>query len=255
MLSAACSSNIGKKRSNNEDNFYFNGVIMSPDNIGSEAVLQTEVSRDEDSFFAVMDGMGGYEYGELASGAAAKAAEVFFEDENSINPCDITPSLFKLCKQMNEKVNKMGNNLGVGLMGTTLVALFFHAGQTWVCNVGDSRCFLLRNGEMHQISKDHTDEEELRLRGLEGKKPRLTQYIGMDPEELTLLPHVESLVPVVGDRFLLCSDGLTDMVSLKQIRRILVDYSKNEECVSQLTEIALDGGGKDNITVMVIDIK
>lgn len=254
MISAACGSHIGKKRDNNEDNYYFNGEYLPAENNGTENILTVRVLQGEDSFFAVLDGMGGYEYGEIASNTAAVESGLFFADSRNINPCDITPSLSTLCRKLNEKVFNTGHNLGASQMGTTLVSLFFHKDQVWICNVGDSRCYLLRDGEMRQLSKDHTNEEELRIRGITDRKPYLTQYVGMDPEELTVVPYITSLYFREGDRFLLCSDGLTDMVSEGEICKILVREENSKECVEELINTALAGGGKDNITAIVIEI-
>ncbi len=254
IISAACSSHIGKKRSNNEDNFFFLGQMMPPGKNGTGAIVSVADLHVQNSYFAVMDGMGGYEYGELASSTAAETAKVFFDNPRNLNPCDITPSLCNLCTQMNDHVLKLGKNLGVNRIGTTLVSLFFHCNQVWMCNIGDSRAFLLRDGKLNQLSKDHNDMELLRQCGLYGRKPHLTQYIGLDPDELTLRPYVKSLYPQKMDRYLLCSDGLTDMVPLDQLSFLMALRESPESCVSLLVDEALKCGGNDNITVIVIDV-
>ncbi|MBS6194532.1 MAG: serine/threonine-protein phosphatase [Clostridiales bacterium] len=253
-LQAACGCHQGKRRTNNEDNFYFDGSYMSSDNHGISEPEAKEISLNDDSFFCVFDGMGGGDFGEVASYTAAKTAKDFLDIKTNINPCDITPSMEKLCQTVNEAVVAAGQKLGSSQMGSTLVGLYFHERQAWVCNLGDSRCYLLRNGKMRRISEDHTDEEFMKENGITGRKPYLTQYLGIDPEEMEIVPSVRSYYLDKGDRFLICSDGVTDMVSEQQICHLLAGSGYADERVKQLIQAALDGGGKDNITAIVLDI-
>ena len=254
-LSAACVCDRGLKRSNNEDNFYFTGQYLPRDNDGLDGCLADQMSLPEDVFFAVYDGMGGGDYGEVASYTAAAETEGFLDLEDNINPCDITPSLTRMCLHLNEKVFQIGKSLGVYQMGSTLVSLFFHEDQVWVCNLGDSRAFLYRDQKMRQISVDHTDEEEMKANGITNRKPYLTQFLGIDPEELRIEPFIQSGHYQAGDRYLLCSDGLTDMVDNQRISDVLVRYETPEDCAVRLKQMALENGGKDNITIIVIDIE
>lgn len=254
QLQAACGCNQGKKRNNNEDNFYFNGGYMNSDNHGLPSIEKTGISLSEDGFFCVFDGMGGGDFGEVASYTASKTTKMFLETESNINPCDITPSLTKMCEVVNQTVYEAGEKLGSSKMGSTLAGLYFHAGQAWVCNLGDSRCYFMRNGKMKQISEDHTDEEFMKENGITGRKPYLTQYLGIDPDEMTIVPSIESYVLNRGDRFLICSDGVTDMVDEQAICNDLARYQDPEDCVKALIQAALDGGGKDNITAIVLDV-
>ena len=202
----------------------------------------------------MFDGMGGGDYGEVASYTASKTTKEFLETGTNINPCDITPSLTKMCEVINQAVYEVGEKLGSSRMGSTLVGLYFHEGQAWVCNLGDSRCYLLRDGRMKQISEDHTDEEFMKENGITGRKPYLTQYLGIDPDEMTIVPSIKSYVLNRGDRFLICSDGVTDMVDDQTICNNLARYQDPDECVKALIQAALDGGGKDNITAIVLEV-
>lgn len=253
-LQVACGCHQGKKRTNNEDNFYFDGEYMSSDNHGLSQIKFQEVSLNKDHFFCVFDGMGGGDFGEIASYSATKATKEFLEIETNINPCDITPSLEKLCKNINEEVFEAGNKLGSFQMGSTIVGLYFHAGQAWVCNLGDSRGYLLRNDTMQQISEDHTDEAFMKENGIIGRKPYLTQYLGISPQDMEIVPFIKNYYLGNGDRFLICSDGVTDMISEQKICNLLSEIQNPMKCVSALIQEALDYGGKDNITVMVLDI-
>lgn len=254
QLRAACGCDQGKRRNNNEDNLYFDGNYMNSDNHGLATVEKKVMSLEDDRFFCVFDGMGGGDFGEVASYTAAKTAKEFLEIESNINPCDITPSLTKMCEVINQAVYEAGEKLGSTKMGSTLVGVYFHAGQAWMSNLGDSRCYLFRNGKMRQISEDHTDEEFMKENGITGRKPYLTQYLGIDPEEMSIVPTIRNYNLSRGDRFLICSDGVTDMVEEQEICNDLARYQYPEECVSALIQAALDGGGKDNITAIVLEV-
>lgn len=251
LVSAACASHVGKKRKNNEDNFYFCGASLSCDNLGTGRTLSLEAGRKqrEGGFFAVFDGMGGGDYGEVASYTAAKEAEAFFGASERVDPHDVSLSLNEYCQNANGKVFGAGQELGAGSMGSTLVGLYFLDGRAWVCNLGDSRCYLLRGGRLTQISADHTDERDMKENNVTGRKPYLTQYLGIDPEAFRIEPYISSFSLWEGDVLLLCSDGLTDMVPAEAIGRLL--GQDPEAAVESLVAAALDGGGRDNITVMV----
>lgn len=254
-LQGACGCNQGRKRNSNEDNFYFNGRYMSSDNHGLPEIWTEELSLRGDSFFCVFDGMGGGDFGEIASYTAAKTVKDFLQADKNINPCDITPSLENMCQTINEAVFREGGKLGSTRMGSTLVGLYFHAGQVWVCNLGDSRCYLFRNNRMKQISEDHTDENFMKENGITGRKPYVTQYLGIDPEEMLIVPSIKSYNIERGDRFLICSDGVSDMVEEQQICNLLARYTYADECAKTLIQASLDGGGKDNITAMILDVR
>ncbi|MDD6325412.1 MAG: protein phosphatase 2C domain-containing protein [Lachnospiraceae bacterium] len=262
-LAAACGSDQGKRRKNNEDNLYFKGFrmpegtdgpedYMPSDNHGSEVIVEKEYALSQDSFFCVFDGMGGGDFGEVASYTAAKTAKEYLSVEQHINPCDITPSLTEMCNAINQSVYQAGMNLGSDQTGSTLVGLYFHAGQVWICNLGDSRGYLLRDGKLLQISLDHTDAAFMQENGITGRKPYLTQYLGIDPDEMMIEPYIRSYYLREGDTFLICSDGVTDMVGEQEICRILAHNEDVGDCVDLLIQAALDGGGKDNITAIVV---
>lgn len=253
---AACGSHIGKRRKNNEDNFYFGGRYMESDNSGTPDILtieSTDFKRiiNSGGFLAVFDGMGGGDYGELASYTASRSAEKFFDRIGQVDPHDVTISLQAFCDEANDSVYQTGFDLGTENMGTTLAGIYFFDNRAWICNLGDSRCYLHREGQTSQISLDHTDEAEMLENGITGRKPYLTQFLGVSPEEMKLEPYVKSYYILENDIFLICSDGLTDMVSLKEINRILASSRTPQEAVKELICEALENGGRDNITVIV----
>lgn len=248
----SCSCVKGKVRENNEDNFYFAGKSLEPDTEGLETTISETIDlikEDKHGYlFAVFDGMGGGQYGEIASYEAAKCTDEF------ISHCDDPNEprmLGKLCKAINERVYAAGEEKGASVMGTTMAAMYFKGGRWWSCNVGDSRCYRIRGGVLEKISEDHV--EELYNIGMikKPRKPRLIQYMGMDPEEIIVEPSISSDDMKEGDTYLLCSDGLTDMVVEADIASVLNDAGDAEEAAVRLVDMALENGGKDNITVIV----
>lgn len=253
---AACVSNTGKRRLKNEDNFYIKGRIRTNQLSESEPLFYEEpLFRGFGKylqFYAVFDGMGGGNYGEVASQTAAEAAKLFIEDDRSIQPYDITVSLNKMCNTLNEKVFHTANNLGTNKMGTTMVSLLFYQGMVWFCNLGDSKSFIFRDKQLFQLSRDHTDAEEMVQNNITGRKPYVTQYLGIDPEETRIEPYISSTTVGKDDIYLICSDGLTDMVPKETIQTILLRDEDPRTTVKRLLNEALNAGGADNITIIVI---
>lgn len=251
-ISAACGTSVGKVREKNEDNFYFDGSVPGGDR-GDYDAADFEPLRDDPrgGFFAVFDGMGGAQYGELASHDAADYTRQFFLDEDNFNPWDVTPTLTRLCLEINSKVYDAGRALGVSVMGTTLAGLYFFRGMVWSCNVGDSRCYRLRDGELEQLSEDHVEDMFETDPAKKRKKPGLIQFLGMDPDEVRLEPTIVCSETADDDIYLVCSDGLTDMVEEQDIIGILQSSRKPADAVKKLIKTAEENGGRDNITVIV----
>lgn len=252
-LSAACISDKGKRRSENEDNFYFDGEYLNAESMGTDRCLTLKKAADNYTLLVVFDGMGGGDYGEVASYEAAVTASEFM-NSGKINPVDITPSLTLLCEEMNRRVFEQGQNLGAYQMGSTVAAIFLYSGQFWVCNIGDSRVYGLRGDSFAQLSVDHTDEELMREQGITNRKPYLTQFLGLDPNETRIVPYIKSYRFDSDDRFLICSDGVTDMIPFHEIEAIIKNERTPKEAVDRLVKLALKNGGKDNITAIICDI-
>ena len=249
ILNAACGSDIGKLRTNNEDNCYFDGRTLPDNNMGIQMPWY-QCFREEPVCFGIFDGMGGEEDGQIASFLAAKSfASVCGQMEAGTK---LTASFFKRAvTDMNNAVfseAEVRNNK----MGTTAVLMGFSRRTVYFCNVGDSRAYRFRNGILAQLSKDHLETFLPQIRGGRPRKARLSQCIGISPEELELEPFFAQDVLQEGDRFLLCSDGLTDMVSDERIRSVLSDHSNICAAVQRLIECALEHGGKDNVTVLLV---
>lgn len=249
ILDAACLCNTGKVRKNNEDNFFFDGRCLEVENDGlKHPVTMTKTLRRE-LCVAVFDGMGGENFGEYASFAAAdcmqymtrKLKDYFIPERKFLN---------RMCLTINEAVVAKQQEYCTDRMGSTMVALYFSHGYVYVCNLGDSRAYRLRNGEFLQLSEDHVEKRE----GQQRKKAPLTQHLGIDPENFLIEPYIAKGELERGDQYLLCSDGLTDMLSNLEIDEIMYASLSAEECAQKLVDAALEKGGRDNVTVIVCRI-
>lgn len=254
LIEAACSCHIGRRRTNNEDNFYFDNRLLPKINRGLKMAVAIEQPLDREQCYGVFDGMGGENYGEEASFlAAAVAKNSKKQNEEYVYPP--RQYLTELIEKMNETICERSEELGSGRMGSTAVMLYLGGEYAYVCNVGDSRAFRLRQDEFMQISEDHTDARFLAEQGITGRKPSLTQHLGIWPDEMVLEPYVAKGRLQAGDQYLLCSDGLTDMVSHTEICAIMKEEPDCRHCVEALIQKALENGGKDNVTVILVRVK
>jgi len=210
-------------------------------------------------FFVVADGMGGHNAGEIASAiACSKAAEASREARLAS-----IEGLANFASQANAAIFEAATTTtGQHGMGTTITALAVFDGATTtvgVANVGDSRTYLLRDGELRQISVDHSYVQELIVQGYVSKEEArthpqrniVTRALGIDR-----VVNVDTFLVETkpGDRFLLCSDGLVDEIDDATIRSILSSTSEANECARTLVAAAKSAGGRDNITVVVVDM-
>lgn len=249
QIEAACGSSIGKVRRNNEDNFLFDGNCLPQQNRGQMPPLNLYGAFEGNMYMAVFDGMGGMDYGEVASATAAEGIKQLTQNSNFL-----PEKLEDICLQANRAVWDVQTALGTHNVGTTLAMLCFHNDQVHAVNIGDSRIFGLRGERLVQISYDHTDEAYLKEKGIVGRKPKLTQYLGMDPGQVRLEPHLATGTLREGDVYLICSDGLTDMLDDETIRQFLTASGTASACVEDLIVAALEKGGHDNVTVIVCRI-
>ena len=241
-LSYACVSHIGKRRRMNQDNFLCNGIYAAQGKPDRDLLpLTGTVSTAERTLFGVFDGMGGEERGEAAAYLAAKAA--------AAAPLAGEPEalLDAVCQSANRSICEFAAENGLGVCGTTTAMLLAGPGQMTVCNIGDSKIFRLSAEQLVQISEDHLSLAPA------GVKPPLSQCLGIPPEELTLCPHYDTLPYCTGEKYLLCSDGLTDMVPQDEICATLGKLPP-DKAAQQLLQSALDHGGRDNITILILQV-
>lgn len=238
----SCISHIGNVRNINQDNFVCNGIYMKTENYELEFPINGTVFTKTPALFGIFDGMGGEECGEIASYIAAK--EAF----NIVIKKDGVLTLKDYCKQANTKICEYAENNNISAMGTTAAMLLCTKDEITLCNIGDSKIFRFANGESEQISKDHI------MISAFGTKPPLSQNLGIPPEQLLIEPYLSHGKYKNGDKYLICSDGLTDMLSFGEIKELLESYP-TEEAASNLVNRALENGGKDNVTVILLEIK
>ncbi len=245
-LEAACLCNTGRVRKNNEDNFYFDGRCLEAENNGLKHPIAMNCPLQKDVFVAVFDGMGGENFGEYASFAAADCMR-----QSTLRLKDyVIPErafLNDLSQRLNAAVVAKAQEFCTDRMGSTLVAFYFSHGYAYVCNLGDSRAYRFRDGEFLQVSEDHVERREGQMR----KKAPLTQHLGINPEDFLIEPYIAKGELAAGDQYLLCSDGLTDMLSNLEISCIMSESETAEVCADRLVHAALERGGRDNVTVIV----
>jgi PPM family protein phosphatase len=215
-------------------------------------------SANEDAYFArspvyaVADGMGGAQAGEVAAGIAAEVFEEHFPD--GVDPeRELTRIASEANRRIYELARKDSSRSG---MGTTLTGAIVSDNEVSIVHVGDSRAYLLRDGELRQLTRDHSLVEELRRRGQltveeaeeHPQRSIITRALG---PEADVEPDVHTHQARSGDVFLICSDGLTSMVREERLHEILTGSDSLEEAVDRLVEEANRAGGRDNITAVL----
>ncbi len=242
-LKYAALSERGYVRENNEDSY----------------AIEAEAGETP-ALFIVADGMGGHQNGELASEIAVEFVSEKLRDQ--LGEIDQAERVEYLISENFQKANvkvylsslESEENYG---MGTTLTLLAFFKERFYLGHVGDSRCYLLRSGVLQRLSKDHTLVEQMIDAGSITEADRetspgrhvLTQALGA-PEYLK--PWLFHMDHKRHDRFLLCTDGLHGLVSDDVIELTLRQARDPEQACRRLMDLALNAGGTDNITVMVI---
>lgn len=219
----------------------------------------------ETGLFIVSDGMGGHRGGEVASAFVVNDLSVSidagFHKLRSKTPHTIRRLIKQSIRQHNEQVRmEADSEAGFRDMGATVVLVMIHDGRATLANLGDSRLYRLRKNRLIQLSRDHSVISELIEQGklhpdqAENHQAQgvITQYMGM---EQRATPYMKSFLLKKEDRLLLCTDGLTDMLSDQQIQTILIQQPDPETAAKILVEQANNAGGADNITVILIDWK
>ena len=239
-------SEIGHARENNEDKFDF----YEPD---EEPLLAAR-----GSVYLVCDGMGGHNAGQIASELAAKQFLHAYYHLGGTAQEAARHAILQAHHYIAEMASKIPSRYG---MGTTLTALILKQDEGILAHVGDSRCYRLREGVFEQLSRDHTLVARLVEQGIltpeqakyHPQRNVIRQAVGVaDPSE-PLEPDIETFPLQEGDLYLLCSDGLTDLVDDAEIEAILRDEPPTR-AAWRLVDRALANGGRDNITVVLVQI-
>lgn len=204
------------------------------------------------------DGMGGAAAGEIASSVVVGYLAAI---DDSHQAEDLLPLLrSSLNKAREDLYARSQANKELEGMGTTCIAVLRTSNKLGMVHVGDSRAYILRGDRLIQVTRDHTlvqflvDQGELTPEeaAIHPKRNVIMRNIGDSPEPLELDESIREAI--VGDRWLLCSDGLTDVVSKETIGQTLMNYANIEACGERLIELALAGGAPDNVTVVLADV-
>ncbi len=228
-------------------------------------------SRPEIGVVVLADGMGGYNAGEVASGMATSLiaaglangwTKPLLKGKNREQATAYSQQLLKeeVAKANHAIFEASQKDPQCAGMGTTLVACLFYDNFLTVGHIGDSRLYRMRNDALEQVTRDHSLLQEQIDSGLISKedarsshnKNLVTRAVGIDPEVET---EVGSYEVLEGDIYLLCSDGLNDMIEDEEIQMTLIALRSNLDLTAQqLVQAANDAGGRDNISVMLIKV-
>ena len=213
---------------------------------------------DRHRFYAVYDGMGGHNAGEVASRTAKQIIREYLEANRDKPPDKLLRAAFDLAsKTINLEARRRRELHGMGT--TAVVCLVTDDLKAFIAHVGDSRAYLIREGKLQQLTRDHTVVSELLARGaLSPSEARNHPYKSVLSRNLGGKPkadcEVAQLDLIAGDRLLLCSDGLTGFASLDAIEHVVSGAEDPKSAVADLIELALRGGGGDNITSLVLEV-
>ena len=238
----AAASDAGRERAENEDRF----------------LVEAEVG-----LFLVSDGMGGHRGGAVASEIVAQDLPVMIENRLHRLRKGTVRSIRSILKSTIMEQNRQlqmeaDSESGYKGMGTTVVVTLIRGARVYAANLGDSRMYRFFGGKLRQMTKDHSVISELIDKGKiepeeaenHAAQGEITHYVGME-EKATAF--VRSFAARKGERYLLCTDGLTDMVDDKRICEILCAEQSPTSCCEKLIQEANSAGGVDNITVVLID--
>ncbi|MBT4837604.1 MAG: Stp1/IreP family PP2C-type Ser/Thr phosphatase [Methylococcales bacterium] len=247
MINCHALTDIGKKRKNNEDDYLCNADI---------------------GLFVVADGVGGRAHGEIASAMTIEAFEdsqekvkkytkQFIENPGRQTRDKMLNIIDDICQLASSNVYEMAEQKQYKGMTTTVVLTIIAGGYAFIAHVGDSRVYVLRDDKLHQLTEDHSMVNELVRSGQMTREQAsqgpyrnvIVRAVGMQPNIKT---DVAVLELIAGDRLVLCSDGLSDPLPSNDIAKIT---SKGEPrvAVENLIQAALDAGGPDNVTAIVIE--
>ena len=232
------------------------------DNQDSYALRQL---GDQAALLVVCDGMGGAQAGSVASSVATETFAAAVEEQFGLGALEDNPGwwddvLAEACDRANQKVYELSQtDPGYEGMGTTLVAALALPGESHVINVGDSRCYLIEYGMLRQVTVDHSLVQLLVDRGeitaeearVHPKKNLITRALGVDSEVACDLLRVET---GPGSRLLLCSDGLTNVLTDQILLQTSVDEAEPEELCRSLLRMTLERGAPDNVTVVLAQL-
>lgn len=245
-LEVAAVSHIGLVRQRNEDT------------LGYHEPPEAAIREAKGSVFLVADGMGGHRGGEIASQLAVDTIVSSYYESKEVDPARALDHAFKEANRV--IVEKSRSDVSLHGMGTTCTAIVVRRDEAYVAHVGDSRAYLFRAGDLEQITEDHSLVGEMVRSGIlsdddarfHPRRNVITRSIGTH-EDLVVDVSKEALDVADKDVFILCTDGLTSLVPESDLKAALESNPPGKACES-LVDLAIENGGKDNITVQVVKI-
>jgi protein phosphatase len=234
VLRAGAATDVGRVRQHNEDNL---------------------LARD--SVFVVADGMGGHAAGEVASGIVVETMAGLLEKAR-LRPEDIVTALGEANTRILQSVARHPERTGMGTTATGLAVVSAGGSDHWaVFNVGDSRVYRLLGGELSLVTVDHSEVQEMVDAGLiteqEAARHPLRNVVTRSLGTETMpQPDVWVFPPHPGERFVLCSDGLSNELSREEIQRVALDHDDPQQAAEALVRAAVEAGGRDNVTAIVV---
>ncbi len=257
FLTAAARTHKGVCRAYNNDSFYMSGKTLPPEAMDFGGRLLQE-GCESGQLYAVCDGIGGEAVGKRAVLNAVDALDRL----QQAYPYGLTDEEWRFhIAQLSDRLHKLDETVPAGV---SLVLCAWQCGTLRIVNAGNSRIYRLRGSKLTQLSQDHTVVQRMVAQGaLTPYQARVSPrshlvhlYIGMDPVRKEFRPYLSPPLSVSPyDRYLLCSDGLTDMVEDSEIRHILLKSRDDAEAVDLLVQRALDNGGRDNVTTLCLSIR
>lgn len=252
LIEYSARSHVGKVRDGNEDNLFANGEFMPL--LSRNRPVSIDGVTEEPCVFAVCDGMGGEIHGEVASYIAVERIAQFQERLHMAAESQIEHTVRNYIREADRAIRK---EVGQGRQAGTTLALAVISNRKIYCfNMGDSRIYAMKNGILQQVTNDHTwMAERMQLTRpltnelIQENLHKITRCLGIGTES-----NVDSYPPLIGKcRLLICSDGLTDMVSNAELEEILARDIPASDIANLLLSLALNKGGYDNTTLIVID--
>ena len=257
VYAAAAMSDVGCVRRNNEDNFLLDGCIN--ENFAMKTETECLLSGEQRHIAGVFDGIGGGEQGEQAALLTARTFRNAQQPCRAGEPDRILREAFQIA---NRQVLKLREETGA--FGTTAAVVCTDGDRFKTFHLGDSRVYLLRDGGLFQLTRDHTLAQIRIAAGFYREddpmaakdRNRLTEYVGRDWTGEETAPEESRWIRAQsGDCLLLCSDGLHGMCSDREIQRILAGTGTPREKAGALTALARERGGTDNITCVCMEYR
>ena len=256
-IRAAAESNVGNARGNNEDNVYFNGDYITPRNISRPFAIKTGEYTDV-NVFAVFDGMGRNNTGSFASLVAATKLDAVADRiafDTDVTPDDV---VLAYMQETNELIRDQRRETGGVRTATTMALLIIEHGNAHVYNVGDSRVYLYRDKQLVKLTRDHVAVEGQKSVALteDGiRHGRITKFLGMNSREGKMEPFRAKPFKVKkGDKFLVCSDGLSDQLDEDEITVCLAKRKDPFGHTNELMALAMSDDSDDNVSAIVVDV-